>query len=549
MTRKRKLRKAKGLHWKYRLRLAIVPFLARIGRLFGISWETLGRKLGREVLIEQVRHLKHGQVLEPADRKLDVVFLSMLGGGQHSSITIQVLLASALEARGHRVRFILCDQQFPICEVTWARQRKFRPQRCAGCYAFGRRFLGSAGFEVVLVGEMLEHLQEPSGRWPHFVEATALRYHQVGRLEDTPQVRTDLAELDRSGEFSAAIGRKLIDMRPDRVILAHGMYTTRGPARELLNEAPIPVVSISRGKTAGRQKFNWKTEGAWWDVSQEWERVRDVPLTAEQEKSIDDYLQSRRSHVRDVMVYNFGEEEAIEQTRARLRLDPDKQTFVLFTNVLWDAASAQREIAFKNPIGWVMETIAWFAEHREKQLVIKIHPAEVVIGTEQPFMSLIGERFRELPPSVRVIEPHEKVNSWSIMKVADLGLVHTSTVGIELPLEGIPCAVVSRTHFRGRGFTIDVNTRQEYFQLLENWDPASVNRDRLMTLAKRYAHLLFLRYQLPMPFVYPPTHRQVTALAVMDVKQLMSHPSVRVFIDAFENQKDFLLPAGSPAEV
>ena len=77
------------------------------------------------------------------------------------------------------------------------------------------------------------------------------------------------------------------------------------------------------------------------------------------------------------------------------------------------------------------------------------------------------------------------------MQIADLGLVHTSTIGMEMPLEGIPCAVVSKTHFRGRGFTIDVNTREEYFNLIENWDSESYDSQSCIDLAKRYAFLLF----------------------------------------------------------
>ena len=542
MSDGQKLKKPVGMHWKHRIRLGLGPVLARIGRLLGVSWTTMGRsRLGREVLLEQIRHFRHGEVLEPAEKPLDVVFHAMTGAA-HTGNTIMILLASILQARGHGVRFVLCDQQLPVCEMTYSRQREQRSHLCAYCYGLGRKFLTRAGFEVLLASEMMDDVQESSGRWGEFVEAMALRYYQVGRLPEMPEVRADLAAIEHSAEIAAVVGRRLIEMRPDRVVLTHGMYTARGPARVLLNEAGIPVVSFGRGKTAGTWKFNWESDGAWWDVSAEWNRVRDVPLSEKQEARIDEYLQSRRSHARDVLVYNFGEEESLQESRKRLHLDPDKQTFVLFTNVLWDAASAQREIAFQNPIEWVMETIAWFAEHPEKQLVVKVHPAEVVIGTKQPFVSLIAERFPELPENVRVIEPQEKVNSWSIMRIADLGLVHTSTVGMELPLEGIPCAVVSRTHYRDKGFTIDVSSREEYFRMLENWDPSSVDREQMVTLAKRYAYLLFLRYQFPLPFAWPSTHRNLKTITVGDVREMFDHPSIRMFIEAFENQTDFLLP-------
>ena len=166
-----------------------------------------------------------------------------------------------------------------------------------------------------------------------------------------------------------------------------------------------------------------------------------------------------------------------------------------------------------------------------------------MIGTKQPFAALIDERIGRLPTNVRVIGPAEKVNSWSIMRAADLGLVHTSTVGMELPLESVPCMVVSRTHFRGRGFTLDVDSAEEYFRRIETWDPRDVDRDRLRTLAKRYAYLLFERYQLPFGMLVEKAVNDVRALEPLDARALLAEPTLRLFLRAFENQQEFLLPA------
>lgn len=242
------------------------------------------------------------------------------------------------------------------------------------------------------------------------------------------------------------------------------------------------------------------------------------------------------------MKYNFGSEESKTQTFERLQLDPDKPTFIAFTNVLWDAASAQREIVFSDPITWIIDTINWFADHPERQLVVKIHPAEVVIGTNQPFSSIINHRIKELPSNVRIVEPHEKVNSWSIMSIADLGLVHTSTIGMEMPLENIPCAVVSRTHYRERGFTIDVNSKKEYFDLIENWNVDNYDLDEARTFARRYAYLLFERYQLPFKFFHEPQHTDVKCMNFDSVESLGNHPIMKLICNSIETKDEFLMP-------
>ncbi len=536
------MKKATGLPFKYRIRVYGSRFLARIGRLFGIGWHTLGSRLGREVMIEQVRRAGPVRISNPTQRPLDIIFTSLVGANQRL-MSVDVLLARALQIRGHTVRFVLCDQALPACVVRAAKTRAEWPQRCAVCYEFGRRYLQAAGHDVLTTSELVEGV-EACGTWEEYVESALLKHFRVGVLPDDPVVRERQVQYQKAALVSERLGKKLSQMHPDRIIMTHGIYCTWGPVREMLLRADIPLATTAEGKKKDTMKFNWSTSADWWDVSAEWGRVKDVPLTDAQERTIDSYLASRRSHSRDARVYNIGEEESITQTRKRLNLDADKQTFVLFTNVLWDAASAQREIAFKNPIEWVMETIGWFARHPGKQLVVKIHPAEAVIGTNQPFADLIAGFFPELPGNVRVIEPHEKVNSWSIMKVADLGLVHTSTVGMELPLEGIPCAVVSRTHFRGRGFTIDVNSSEEYFRLIDSWAGGDIDREQLRVSAKRYAYLLFERYQLPFPFTYEPKVHDVRALRHFSDKEIAAHPTMKLFVHAVENREDFLIPSG-----
>jgi hypothetical protein len=505
-----------------------------------MDWRDLGRRLGRETLLAEVCGLRPVRVLERAEKPLDVVMLTMMGGN-HRLASVEVVLGRALLARGHRVRYVLCDQALPACEVKWEGEESRWQAGCAKCHEFGRRYLESAGYDVLPVTRLIGGC-EAERTWPEYVESALLKHYHVGVLSESPEIEERRALFRAAAGVSERVGRAVARLRPDRVVMSHGIYCTWGPSREILLEAGIPLVTYGEGKKKDTMKFNWNTSADWWDVSERWEAMRGVALTPEQEEAISDYLLSRRSHERDARVYNFGREETLYETRLRLGLETGKQTFVLFTNVLWDAASAQREIAFNNPVDWVLETIGWFGLHPEKQLVVKIHPAEVVIGTKQPFASVISKRFPKLPPNVRVIEPQENVNSWSIMRVADLALVHTSTVGMEVPLEGIPCAVVSRTHYRGRGFTIDVESRNAYFDMLQNWDGATVDPEELKVLSKKYAYVLFELYQLPFPFLWENSVNDVRALVGIREEELVRHPTIRLFLNAFENHSDFLLP-------
>ena len=61
-------------------------------------------------------------------------------------------------------------------------------------------------------------------------------------------------------------------------------------------------------------------------------------------------------------------------------------------------------------------------------------------------------------------------------------------------------------HYRGKGFTIDVSSREEYSERLARWarGAAPWPPDGATALARRYLHLFFLRYHVPMHWTTSP---------------------------------------------
>lgn len=527
--------------WKYRTRLGVVPILAKAGRFVGLDWRRLGRFFGREVTIAQASELKPNSHQQCADQSLDIVFMTMTGG-HVPVINIEITLALALRARGHKIRFVVCDQTLPACEIKRHDNEAVWDQSCAKCWSFGKRLLESYGFEIIPLSS-LSTPDEQDDRWSEIINSALLKHFRVGFLPDTDQVRRQEEKLSQSARISASAGANIAAMRPDRVVMSHGIYATWGPALSVLDQAGIPVALYEKGKKRGTLWFNWNVNSAWPDLEAEWQRVKDSPLTAEQEERLDVYLASRRTHENDTVIYNFGDVQASEQTYRRFDLDPRKQTFVLFTNLLWDAASAHREIAFKDQVDWICQTINWFAEHPEKQLLIKIHPAEQVMGTQEPMFSVISSNVAKIPGNVRIIEPGEPVNSWSMLEIADFGLVHTTTVGLELALESVPCIVVSKTHYREKGFTIDIEDRDGYFDVLRNWDETKFDRDATRTMARRYANIFFERYHIPFDLFDEPEHTSILSFKYKSVDELCKNTGVEIFSKSLEQKTQFLLPS------
>lgn len=534
------------LTWKDIVRFCFFPFLAASGHRIGISWQTLGRSfLGRYVLIAQAGKIAQTLKPEKITEPLNIYFATMLGGHPHN-VSFEILLAWALKQKGHNIYFILDDGTFPITEDHRPGVENRYKQISILSYLFGYNLINKAGFEVINTSSMVDDLDivVDSKTMNQIVEASLLKHYKVGVLNKTlPLLEDKINMFKKSAQISYQIAVDIRKRNPNRVIMSHGIYTSWGPIFDELNRNNIPILTYGRGKKANTKKFNWNMTSDWWDVSEEWEFVKDKSLTKAQNNKIENYLKSRVTQEKDVLVYNFGDLESKEVTLERFNLDPSKTTFTLFTNVLWDAASAQREIVFENPMIWVYETIDWFIANPEKQLIIKIHPAEKVIGTNQPFTSLIKERYSIIPSNIRLIEPQEKVNSWSIYQVTDFGLVHTTTVGMELPLLGIPCIVVSSTHYRNKGFTVDVSSKEEYYELLMTLKRGKSSKlnDVKIELAKRYAYLLFERYQIPIDYFDEINPLNTTSLKINQVEELFRNPSLNLVVECIIRHKNILI--------
>jgi hypothetical protein len=102
-----------------------------------------------------------------------------------------------------------------------------------------------------------------------------------------------------------------------------------------------------------------------------------------------------------------------------------------------------------------------------------------------------------LPANVRVVQAEDPTSSYVFMDEANLGLVYTSTVGLELACRGVPVIVAADTHYRGRGFTVDPERAEQYWDEADRLMSAPADGDaraRTLELARRYAALFFFRF-------------------------------------------------------
>jgi hypothetical protein len=273
-----------------------------------------------------------------------------------------------------------------------------------------------------------------------------------------------------------------------------------------------------------------------------------MPLSPAEAAQLDDYLFARKSGGRDAAEYFPAIEKDKQVIVRRLGLSPDKKLVTAFTNILWDSAVLDRDRAFTNMADWLDETIRHFAQRDDVQLVIRVHPAEVRVPmqeTREQVAAVLAARYPCLPPHINIVSPESDLSSYMLMRMSDVGLVYTSTTGLEMALDGKPVIVAGQTHYAGKGFTHDVTDREEYRALLNRLNDLGPLPVEAVERARRYAYLFFFRFMLPFPAITTlPRGRLRFNFERLDDLRSGSWPEIDLICRAILNGTPFIRATG-----
>lgn len=338
------------------------------------------------------------------------------------------------------------------------------------------------------------------------VRASAYQDAQYTLQQEEVEGNSDLyrLRLERNEECAAAALAWMKANRPEVVILPNGTILEFGAVRLAAEYLGIPVVTYEFGEQKQRIWLEQNGEVMRQDTSRMWEQRKNSSLSEVQWEQVRKLFSARRGAS---LYENFSRRwqgvpsEGGGKVRATLGLDK-RPIALLATNVFGDSLTLGRQTFSRTMGEWLAKTLQYFAEHSGMQLVLRIHPGELIAKGPSATV-LVNSILPTIPENIHVIGPGEKINTYDIVEIADLGLVYTTTVGMEMAMSGLPVIVAGQTHYRDRGFTLDPRSWEEYFSILDKVtaDPRSF---RLFTQqveqAWNYAYRFFFEYPHPFPW-------------------------------------------------
>ncbi len=481
--------------------------------------------------------------------------------------TFQVGVAQALAVREADCAFVTCGGIMPVCEVTWAEREHF--PRCARCSAYVTELAGNAGIPCYRISDYVDHevgktvarevaalsveqllryewKSIPIGQFAVAPTRWKLRSHE---FSNHPEGREAMAGFIRGGVlWATGFEQVLSTFNPNVVIMLNGLFMEERVSWAIASQQGRRCVFFERGRDAGTVFLSHGDSAPRYNVNETWEASSESPLTESEQAKVLAAMDRRARGIQMVETYWTVKESDEARIRSSLRLVGDRPLAVLFTNVVWDTAMQDRDTIFSDMLDWLRQTVGLFRMHTEWCLVIRIHPAETQVPGRESYDRVgdwLQREFLDLPENIRVVRPEVPIDSYTLMRLARVGIVYASTIGLEMAVSGVPVVVAGAAHYANKGFTHDPPDLEGYLlqvaKLMQDLPvlPRTTQIDR----ALRYAHVFFLRRMYPMT-VLKEVQEMRPRLTYQSERELLpgKHPVLDVICDGILEGKSFELP-------
>ncbi|MCE7920371.1 MAG: hypothetical protein DYG85_12800 [Chloroflexi bacterium CFX1] len=306
--------------------------------------------------------------------------------------------------------------------------------------------------------------------------------------------------------FAAKAALQYLQMnKPDVVLIPNGL---------ILEMGILFRVARYLGMDAVTYEFNDQREQIWLAqnssiMQQETDYLVEarchLPVTEAMFEKVADLENARRGARvwgKSKRLWQYVSSQGAETTRNALGLD-SRPVVMLAANVLGDSLTLGRDIFAASMTEWITKTVQYFAKRTDVQLVIRVHPGEKLVPQAKSMATVVKEALPELPNHIHVIGALDSINTYDLIEIADVGLAYTTTVGLETAMNGRPVISCGRTHYRGRGITLDPNSWDEYYATLEKVlgdIPAHQMNEKQIEFAWNYAYRFFFEYPRPFPW-------------------------------------------------
>lgn len=333
-------------------------------------------------------------------------------------------------------------------------------------------------------------------------------------------------------------------IKPDKIVMSHGIYTLWGIMFRIARQKNIPVDVYGGSYRKNTLRYYHNVPNAPMPMYN-WEKLKTKPLNEIEIKTVDDYLKTRATQEED-NISLFKDKGSSKNKALEDFLDEAKKkngtVCCLFTNIAWDAYAFSGDSIFDGMMDWLLQTIQFFQKNPNAYLIIKSHPAEVYFKVPEQYRirSFVKEHINW--NNIILLDEHSDVKPFDLYHVIDFGIVNISTVSLEMALKNMPVLSSGQGgQYSGKGFTIDPSSRQDYFNNLEQLIDKKSDFKPNIEAAKRYLFFRFFREAIPFDVIDLKNIYSIDHIKFSSSKDFISNKNMELIANGILNDTAFLL--------
>jgi len=498
-------------------------------------------------------------------------------------LVFESLIGKLLQSKNCEVDYLLCDEILPACVMATVHrinensfEKHGSKKICSYCFIRSNEYLKKTDSNIVKFSDFinfdeLKKIQNMKFDDDTLKEVKNFKYDgiNIGEHANSGTIRyfssSNFKKFKNSKEIfikyikAALVTQKVCEnlfkeKKYDEMFINHGIYVPQGVILDCAKKFGVNTsawcfaytrnsVNITRDDTYHRALIHEK-EDKW--INFNFDQIA--------ETKIDDFLHLRRKGQSLAISDNWNESLKnqnldIKNYLLKRGINTNKPIIGLATNMLWDAQVYFPTNFFKDILEWLFFTIDYFVKRQDLQLVIRIHPAEVLTTTKslERIEELILEKYKKLPGNIFLIKPEDKISTYSIFNKCNAVLVYGSKIAMETMAANIPTIVCGESFLRNKQISFDPDSKEEYHEMLSKlpYLENPIKKERLM-LAKKYAFHFFFRRTIKINSIYERKFKTPNIGIMENVKDILNNnkdPGLKMIIDSIIDGEDFIFKA------
>ena len=468
--------------------------------------------------------LKEKIVLKKSNKK--ILFFS--ARQDKSQLVFNKIIDLALQVRGHKTLTIGCDGDIRKA-CTMGSSPKIDYFACKECKEFSAKTHSLSKSNIHWLSELysnddliesnkiinqfddkdLPNVFHKGFHIGEFVRVSINHFLKVNLivLEDKNTIRIYRDFLKASVRQINSFSRFLDEHKPDRVFMLSGLLAAERIMLEVARSKNIHVITYELGYSP-QTFFLWHNKPINMCCNDFWDEFKGKKLSKIENKQLDQYIEQRYKGGGMIINYFPKMQTDISKIAKKYHIDFSKKTFLLFPNLTWDSTLYNIDLFFKSHSNWIIETIEYFINKPNDQLIVRCHPSESILdnANRDKVQDIIDRNFTSLPKNIIIIPSDSGVSSYLLMNNSICGLFYGSTTAIEMGVKGTPTVIAGNIFYRKLGVSIDPNEKSEYFSIINKIATGTYdfNKEEFKEIWRRYAYYAIFRSGIPIDFLNYP---------------------------------------------